>query len=157
MIADKSKATDSEKAVILIWAKKKQDCWREQVSSMRRFSPPYPPEFINVDEDGFRGFQFLVADLYNQALTYGEFARKRNELITETRAKKEEIGRARAQQSEQERAQTQRQYEAQRKREEQRLHELEVTCIGAGGSWQSLNNTCWGAGARSPQEVRIVK
>jgi hypothetical protein len=100
MIADKSKATDSEKAALLIWANKRQDCFREGTSAMRRFSPPIPPQAIAIDEAMFPRLQFLMADLYSQVLTYGEFARKRKELATEVAAKKQELRDLLAQRSE---------------------------------------------------------
>ena len=100
MIADKSKATDSEKAALLIWANKRQDCFREATSAMRRFSPPIPPQSIAIDEAAFARAQFLMADLYNQVLTYGEFARKRKERAIEVAAKKQELRDLLAQRSE---------------------------------------------------------
>lgn len=151
MLADKSKPIDSDRAVLLIWAKKKEDCWREVLSSMKRFSPPIEPQLIALDEAMYRRFQLLIADIYSQSLTYGEFARKRRELAAERREKVEELRQARARRSEQERAASQRQWEIEQQREKQREHEREVACIQAGGTWYGYS--C----APGSQEIRIVR
>lgn len=52
-----------------------------------------------LEEATFPRFQFLTADLHNGLMTYGEFSRKRRELNTEHKVKKEEIKQLLAQRS----------------------------------------------------------
>jgi len=99
MLIDKTKVDDTEKPALVLWAKKKEQCHREDIAHLRKFSPPNPPEYATINEAGFIRFQFLIADLHNGAITYGEFSRKRRELNADTRAKMDEVRHLYAQRS----------------------------------------------------------
>ena len=62
MLTDNSKPTKTEKKALVVWAKKKEKCYSERNSSVRRFSPPLAPEFITLYEALFPRFLFLIAD-----------------------------------------------------------------------------------------------
>lgn len=98
MLTDTSKPTDVEKAALVVWAKKKEDCIRQDIAGMRRSS--VSNSLIVLTESMFQRFQFLIADLHNNAFTYGEFSRKRRELNDEYRTKKENIRQLLARESE---------------------------------------------------------
>ncbi len=99
MLLDNTKATDAEKAALIVWAKRKEECKNELVAHFRRFSPPVYPEHPTIYEAGFTRFQFLIADLYNGVLTYAEFSRKRKELNADFNAKMTELRQLYAQRS----------------------------------------------------------
>jgi hypothetical protein len=99
MLLDNTKAADPEKAALIVWAKRKEECKNELVAHFRRFSPPVYPEYPTIYEAGFTRFQFLIADLHNGVLTYAEFSRKRKELNADLNAKMAEIRQLYAQRS----------------------------------------------------------
>lgn len=91
MLTDNTKPTMKEKKALVFFAKKKEECHKETVASMRRFSPYLASQYITLEEAAFPRFQFLIADLHNDLITYGEFSKKRKELTSERKVKKEEI------------------------------------------------------------------
>jgi hypothetical protein len=99
MLTNQSKPTESERAAIVALAGKKRECGQAWVSVSQRFSPPLPSQVAVLHEVGTARFQFLLADLHGGLLTYGQFARKRQELAADTDAKFEELRQLVAQQS----------------------------------------------------------
>lgn len=99
MLTDRSKPTDTERAAIVVFAKTKRACANESLSTMRRFSPPIPAQLVVLDEVAWNRFQFLLADLHGGLLTYGEFARKRQEQSAEHQAKVQQLVQLLAQRS----------------------------------------------------------
>lgn len=83
MISNAGFATEDEKPIIATWARKIEDCSNARWISMRKFSPPITPQEIVLEESIFPRFQFLIADLYNHTLSFGQFSRKRSELSAE--------------------------------------------------------------------------
>ena len=97
MLTDQSRPTQSERLAIVTFARDKQECNRAWSSSARRF--PISAQAIVLREANAARFQFLLADLHGGVLTYGEFARKRQELAAELDAKRGELEQLLAQQS----------------------------------------------------------
>lgn len=99
MLTNQSTPTESERLAIVALAGKKQECGRAWVLWSRHFSPPISPQVAILHEVGTARFQFLLADLHGGLLTYGQFARKRQEQAAESDAKFEELRQLLAQQS----------------------------------------------------------
>ncbi|HZP39428.1 MAG TPA: hypothetical protein VFE48_23295 [Methylomirabilota bacterium] len=97
MLTDQSKPTQSERSAIVAFAKDKQECNRAWSSAARPF--PIPPQAIVLRETNAARFQFLLAELHGGGITYGEFARKRQELAADLDAKLEELAQLLAQRS----------------------------------------------------------
>lgn len=80
MLANTQKATDAEKPVIRIYAMKETEC---QTKSMRALDKFGDESYITI-ANGYRGVvNGLIADLYNQQLSYGDFIRQAQKASTE--------------------------------------------------------------------------
>lgn len=99
MLTDHTKPTDEEKVAIQKWVEKRSDCVQEVRAFNRRFSAP--EHIITIEEIFYDKVLFLITDLYNGSLTYGEFNKRRKELASERRAKLSEMQRMDRQHAEQ--------------------------------------------------------
>jgi hypothetical protein len=99
MLTNQSTPNESERLAIVVLAGKKQACGRAWVSWSRHFSPPIPSQVAILHEVGTARLQFLLADLHGGLLTYGQFARKRQEQAAESEAQFERLRQLAAQQS----------------------------------------------------------
>lgn len=95
MMTSTDRATDIEKVAIIAFANKKSQCSKESIGSLRRFG--VDQQRITLEESAVLRFQILLADLHNGAITYGEFARKRKELLADVKTRKDELMRLQAQ------------------------------------------------------------
>ena len=83
VLTNSDKATDAEKVAIAAWAAQREKClqagqsWRE--SNM-------PPDLRQLSEGSHGRLMGLMADLYDNKLTYGEFARQRAKIADELRS-----------------------------------------------------------------------
>lgn len=100
MLANENYPTSDEKQIIYKWATKREQC----INS--RPQPNNPVEQIN--REAFNAGQSLILDLYKGTITYGQFARKRQEIKNLADAKTQAvIGQYQQQQMQQQRQQQQ--------------------------------------------------
>lgn len=100
MMANDDYATPSERQAILLWGSKRERCVKD--------NPPDASPISQVADEGFSAVQALILDLYKGQMTYGQFARKRQEVDAITRARIQQIiGQYQQQQSQQQRYQQQ--------------------------------------------------
>lgn len=78
MLIDNSTPTPEEQKAIFAWANKRDICSKEISASMDKEGMPRVMK--NVAISGYSTSRQLIADLYNLKLTYGEFARKREQI-----------------------------------------------------------------------------
>jgi hypothetical protein len=82
-LADPSKPTEDEKALISLWGTERMTC----LDRGRQFRAQYaPPAFAQAFEGGQQRFITLLARLYSGELTYGQFNQARNESATQMAA-----------------------------------------------------------------------
>jgi hypothetical protein len=99
MLTNQAKPNEEEKLAIQKWVPKLDYCVKDQDELFKRFgAPSYVTTINKVFSDKFL---FLITDLYNGSITYGEFNKKRKELFSERNAKLSEISRMDKQRAEQ--------------------------------------------------------
>jgi hypothetical protein len=116
-LADSSKPTESEKAMISAWGTQRMACMEQGT----RFRAQYaPPGMGAAFEDNQRRIISLLAKLYSGELTYGQFNQARNESSAYFFAQVRQISQQldSQQRAERDRLDAQRQYEAQRQQAE---------------------------------------
>ncbi|WP_059420271.1 hypothetical protein [Sulfuricella sp. T08] len=85
MFSDMKKPTEEEKTAIAAWVKAKAECnnlsrqWSAQIKM--------PAQFVTINESTLSSFMILTSELYNGKLTYGEYAKARAELRSNTQQK----------------------------------------------------------------------
>lgn len=100
MMSNENYPTSSEKEAIFAWATKRERCLSNNPS------PSNP--IIQVNIEGFNAIQSLILDLYKGTITYGQFARQRQEIAKMVDAKTQQIiGQYQQQQAQQQQYQQQ--------------------------------------------------
>lgn len=91
MLADTSRASDTEKQPILLWHRKRDVCLAGHVPYWARWQ--MPPPLVHLYQAQQAAAQALIDDLFLGFLTYGEYAAKRQAIFAEEqRAEKEILG-----------------------------------------------------------------
>lgn len=71
MLSNEATPTSDETQAIYKWATKREQC-------LKSYPPPNNP-ITQINMEGFNSIQSLILDLYKGAITYGQFARQRQE------------------------------------------------------------------------------
>jgi hypothetical protein len=87
MLANTDRPTSEERAAILVLARIREESIQEQ----RAVDEKYQNPFRRVSEAQRQAVSAVWADLYNGAITYGESARKRQEIDAATTAAREQL------------------------------------------------------------------
>ena len=103
MKTNSSKPNEDEKKLIVRWLELRDQCWKADSDIRNRF----PPEFRSNLESTTRILEELALMLYDGKITYGEFARKRDEEGIKYKAMWDDSVRSLKQQQQQERQQQQ--------------------------------------------------
>lgn len=96
MLADKSKPNKTEKAAILAYALKREECARIGFEWLRK---SYVPMQLVLAEAQQAQSRLLLADLYGGKISYGQFATRRQAQIADSRARRVEFERLIAEKS----------------------------------------------------------
>jgi hypothetical protein len=110
MMVNESYPTQSERQEILAWGSKREHCIKE--------NPPQAGPITQVAGEGFNAVQALIVDLYKGAITYGQFAKQRQDVQSITNARMQQII-----------GQYQRQQSAQQQYQQQRGDYLDQACL----------------------------
>ena len=87
MLANTNKPTETERAAILEYAKLRDT----HVKQARALEAQYEDPYTRINEAQSRTITALLADLYNGSLSYGEFAKKRQEIAAVSDEARERI------------------------------------------------------------------
>lgn len=100
MLANENHPTLDETQAIFRWATKREQCIRS--------NPPQNSPITQANMEGFNAAQSLILDLYKGSITYGQFARQRQEIAKMVDAKTQQIiGQYQQQQAQQQQYQQQ--------------------------------------------------
>ena len=80
MLTNTSRPNAEDRTAILDLAKIRDEYWKEQIAVDRQYTNP----FARISEAQYAAVSAVWADLYNGAITFGESARKRQEIDATT-------------------------------------------------------------------------
>lgn len=103
MKTNASKPSENEKKLIARWIELRDECWKNDIDHRNRLHPSLAATL----NEAKRLFEGLNLDLYDGKITYGDYARRRDEIDSTLKPKYEEIRRNLQQQQQQEMAQRQ--------------------------------------------------
>jgi hypothetical protein len=69
MLADQSRPTVQERKEIASWFDARENCWKTSEPTLRAL---WPPEIVQISNEGSASLKAIGVELYNGKLTYGE-------------------------------------------------------------------------------------
>jgi hypothetical protein len=69
MLADQSRPTAQERKEIASWFDARENCWKASEPTLRAL---WPPEIVQISNEGSASLKVIGVELYNGRLTYGE-------------------------------------------------------------------------------------
>lgn len=117
MLANEKRTTAREKQIIAKWGEKRELC-------LKTYTPVDGP-YNQISLNAFKATQSLILDLFKGQLSYGQFARKRQDVDDKLSAEAQVIANQlqQKQQEQQRQVQQQQQYEQQQRQAQQQLYE----------------------------------
>jgi hypothetical protein len=104
MLASLERPQDAEKAAILVWGTSREQCDRAMLAAVQRFTRP---EIYVVRESSQMALRNLIVALYRGELTYGDFAKLRQDNANLSRSALANVDRELRKESEESRARAQ--------------------------------------------------